>query len=555
MRFQLLLAVPIVLSLAAVVHCGTTEIRVEPADAGPTDDGGADGDDPNDPHPPFLTTTNKVDLLFVVDNSSSMGDKTNMLASSIDGALRKIAPLSDLHVGVITSSLGSMGGDICPDTGSFNGFAHLSTAKLGGGTVASAQTNGFLSSSPGGDLDALVRDTQDLVNGVGQTGCGLEAQLESAYRFLSMPNPWQKIGLTSQKAQYVGVDDTLLAQRAAFLRPDSIVAVVMLTDEDDSNVDPLSFKGQGWAFAANQFPGSTVVRGDGKTTTAPRGTSACASDPTSAKCGSCGLLENKSDPGCAANGGYYGPTEDQLNVRFFHMKQRYGIDPQYPIERYVAGLSAAKVPRIEDEHDADGVYLGTSTCRNPLFAAKLPTKSTDDLCGAARGARPPEFVIFTLIGGVPNQLLAGGPSWTKILGADPAKYDFTGIDPHMIQSKTPRAGLASPNSADDADPINGREWDTQGEDLQYACVFTLPVPRTCVAGDSSCDCGLQGKPPLCNGSQQIKAKAYPTIRELRVAKALGDRAIVGSACATSPTTFYTPTLDSLGERIAAKLSK
>jgi hypothetical protein len=564
------MSLPIVLSvLGALVHCGGAQSNIDlTAEAGPSDDASVDNDDPNDPHPPFLTTTDKVDVLFVVDNSSSMGDKANMLASSIDGALRKIAPLADLHVGVVTTSLGSMGGDVCPNTpGPFNGQARLSTAAPGGGVVASAATNGFLSSAPGGDVDALVKDAQDLVNGVGQTGCGFEAQLESMYHFLSAPDPWSSIVLNAnQQAEYKDVDNVLLAQRAAFLRPDSIVSVILLTDEDDSNVDPLSLDGQGWAFVANQFPGSQVFRSDGKTTTAPRGTSACAVDPGSPDCTSCGLAQTcnpsdaacqkiKSDPNCLKNGGYYGPTEDQLNVRFFHMKERYGIDPQYPVERYIAGLSNAKVPAGKDEHGDKGVYVGTPSCRNPLFALSLPKKPGDDLCNVPRGARPPEFVIFTLLGGVPNQLIAGAPDWTKIVGENPDKYDLGGTDPHMLQSILPRPTLPGPASSDTSDPISGREWDTQGDDLQYACIFTLPTPRTCTPTDASCDCGGTRKPPLCNGTQQIKAKAYPTIRELRVAKALGERAIVGSVCATSPTTYYTPTLDALGAAVSAKLKK
>ena len=76
------------------------------------------------------------------------------------------------------------------------------------------------------------------MSGIGESGCGLEAQLESAYRFLSQPDPWASVKLDqANQAAYVGVDDTLLAQRKAFLRPDSLVVVVMLTDEDDSSAE------------------------------------------------------------------------------------------------------------------------------------------------------------------------------------------------------------------------------------------------------------------------------------------------------------------------------
>src|SRR5687767_2889114 len=64
----------------------------------------------------------KLDLLFVVDNSSSMADKQRELAAQIPRLLADItAPptgtqkgqLRDVHVGVITSSLGSHGTSAC----------------------------------------------------------------------------------------------------------------------------------------------------------------------------------------------------------------------------------------------------------------------------------------------------------------------------------------------------------------------------------------------------------------------------------------------------------
>ena len=47
----------------------------------------------------------------------------------------------------------------------------------------------------------------------------LEAQLESAYRFLVQPDPWLSVKLTAtNQAGYVGLDTELLKQRKAFLR-------------------------------------------------------------------------------------------------------------------------------------------------------------------------------------------------------------------------------------------------------------------------------------------------------------------------------------------------
>ena len=99
-------------------------------------------------------------------------------------------------------------------------------------------------------------------------------------------------------------------------------------------------------------------------------------------------------------------------------------------------------------------------CQNPLFAGALPDGSKTDvgsLCHAPPGTRTKDLVFYAHIGGVPSQLLHFTPGdsaastltdadWVKILGADPETYDYTGIDPHMIESYTaalgPRAGRA-----------------------------------------------------------------------------------------------------------------
>ena len=585
MRFRSLALVPLLAASLAAIHCGGATNNQPVADAGPQeagppgDDGGTDANGPP-PNPDAVgaTTSSKFDLLLMVDNSASMGDKAKSLAASIGTLLRKVAQGSDVHLGVITSSLGSFGGDVCPNTGKTNGLSHLSTVGPGEAPVANA-AKGFLAFGGGGgatDIEAFVADAESLVKGVGESGCGLEAQLESAYRFLVQPDPWQSVGLSAvNQAQFVGVDDVLLAQRKAFLRPDSLVVVVLLTDEDDSSPDPFAVSGQGWAFDANRFPGSTVFRADGKTTTAPRATSACATNPGSADCTSCGFAATcnpsdascqkiKSDPECQKNGGYYGPAEDQLNVRYFNMKQRYGIDPQYPISRYVDGYTKQRAPNRDEVHQktgtAYGPYVSNATCTNPLFAAALPSSSGEELCNLPKGPRGKELVVFAVIGGVPEGLAGATPDWTKILGADPASYNLTGQDFHMIQSTTPRPGLPPPTNTrgdNGPDPVHGREWSTNDGDLQFACTFALPAPRTCTAQDPSCQCADSTNPPLCGAvvGQQVLGKAYPTIRELRVVKELGERGIAGSICPTNANLGYVSTMNALADRLAPHLKK
>ena len=606
-------------------------------------------------------SVDKIDLLFMIDNSASMGDKQKILADAVPNLLvgllkpkcadkatglaaenapsadpkgnkgnnygcpagtePEFRPVTDMHIGVISSSLGSFGGDVCPDTERRNDRGRL-VAFDGQAPAADAQPAGFLSWYPDndenqdkkrhpnpptkafGDTDALSASFSKIVTGVGQTGCGLEAQMESWYRFLVQPDPWASVKVDQFNQADLGgpteIDVDLLAQRADFLRPDSLVAIVLLTDEDDSSVDPLSVGGQGWAFMDNQFPGSPVFRADGESKTAPRGTSACETDPGSADCTSCGFAGTcnpsdpacqkiKNDPECAKNGGYYGPTEDSLNSRFGQqlVKRNYGIDPQYPISRYTDGLTKDKVPDRTTEHiqkpRADGKgrdiggYVGTGKCTNPLFASRLP-KAGEDFCNLPRGTRSADLIFFAVVGGVPNELLHFDPTspdksritnddWTKILGQDPLRYNYTNLDRHMIQSKGPRPGLPGPSQTrgdNGTDPVHGREWDTQGNDLQYACTFELPEPRPCTTADNSCDCAEAGKnPPLCGATvgQQLRAKAYPTVREFMAVRALGDQGVIASLCPITlkgdkqaPSYGYNPAVKAIVDRLKNALT-
>jgi hypothetical protein len=136
----------------------------------------------------------------------------------------------------------------------------------------------------------------------------------------------------------------------------------------------------------------------------------------------------------------------------------------------------------------------------------------------------------------------------------------------MIQSVAPRPGLpaASDTRGDNgSDPIHGREWSTRQDDLQYACTFDLPTTRQCTAQDPSCDCALPEKtPPLCGQTlgDQLKAKAYPTVREFMVARALGDQGIAASLCPiqlnddTAPTYGYRPAVAAIIDRLKNALT-
>ncbi len=652
---------------------------------------------------------NKIDMLFDIDNSASMGDKQVYLVQAIpdlidglvnpnciDNATGAVAGKSmqgtgcaagtkpefpavkDMHIGIVSSSLGPRLSEIDPTlvTGVCNDpqqaqapfggvnahmddHAHLLSRSLTGtapalveGAVANA-ASGFLywypeaaggmgtngpptgpatpiqNAGATGAAGTLEGDFSSLVSGVGVFGCGIESQMESWYRFLVQPDPYATLGLDMTKAvsgqhpaQWVGVDSTIIQERHDFLRPDSLVAVVVLSDENDSEIDVRSLGGLGYFFMRTGFA-------------PPHGTTACAANPLSPNCVSCS--PGNTDPACAAPGGgvaVYSAVNDwgyDPNLRHVHMRQKYGIDPQFPVERYFYGLTSAVVPNRDGEYPvgANG-YSGfgkNMTCTNPLYAASLPAQkdlsatiatatpvSTADaktLCSLPTGARTSDKVFFAHIGGVPHQLLHFKPGdpvastlsaadWVKILGTDPERYNYNGIDPHMYESYTPRlAGQAeaftnpptfdssgtnplSPTAAmSTADPINGREWITDlpmgghrlEVDRQFACIFPLTTPRDCTQAVNgyACDCPStplthDQTPPVCSDAtptQQIAAKAYPTVRELLVAKMMGVQGIVSSICPTDvmdnatgndPNYGYRPAVAAIIDRLKAALS-
>ena len=569
----------------------------------------------------FTTTVkqaavDKIDLLLVIDNSRSMGDKQAILSEAVPDLINSLVtpscvddhgkptgdradpaaeegkecargkaefkPIVDIHVGVVSSAMGGFGSDSCapdvqnPTDATLNAhnddkgqLINRSGAKET--AIGNASPSNFLSWFPGVKRNESKKPSSGstpytalpefntafagLIGGVKEYGCGFEATLESWYHFLVQPDPYAKIVREANAARYDGVDETILQQRADFLRADSLVAIVMLTDEDDSAVDPLALGGQGWAFMNTAFPASVGVAGAQREpnrggSTAPKGTTACDSDPGSPDCTSCGFKNDpkvQADAKCKENEGFYAKNDDDMNVRFHKMKQRFGVDPQYPIKRYVDGLTKTQIPDRVTEHDANGNYIGQGKCRNPLFAKNLPKSGADAnaLCNLEKGPRAPDLVFFAVVGGVPQDLIHFDANdvekskiteddWVKIIGRDPDKYNVEGMDPRMDQSVKPRNGRPAP-SATPGTNFEGnqlRDWDTKGQDLQYACTFPLAAPVQCGATNKeTCDCDGTKNPPLCaDATTQSRAKAYPTQRQFRVVHALKDQGIISSLC-------------------------
>jgi hypothetical protein len=535
----------------------------------------------------MMPTSDELDLLLVVDNSSSMADKQAVLATSVRrllGALvnpacvdasgafvtqptspveacpgdsvRRFLPVRSMHLGVIDSSLGALGADQCraDDAQRDNDDkAHL-LLRNDGGAVPTYLGEGYLAwdpdqrLSPGGELDfdSFVQHAVDLVVGAGQIGCGYEMPLESAYRFLVDPSPYASIEVSQAGAvpatQTVGLDVELLAEREHFLRPTSLVGVVVLSDEDDCSV-----RAGGQVF--NVLDAAPFFRGS----------STCATDPASACCYSCGLgppVGCEVDALCSSAPKLSAP-EDPVNLKCWHQKQRYGFSALYPVQRYVNAFSQSLIDPATPDLSIDPLSPPPTAVPNPLFA----------------DGRDPRLFVMTALVGIPWQAVARDPTDPASGSLDAAALDASGFwarevgdpdafveptDPLMTETYEKRPGVtsSSPNGGD-------RSIDTSAPtDLQYACIFPLPAP---LPMGLDCKPGAEPDNPLCMGSVQIAAKAYPGLRELAVVHGLGAQGAVGSICApaTDPSVAdpqsrafgYNAGLDSMLDRLSTSLAR
>lgn len=311
----------------------------------------------------------KLDILISVDNSRGMATKQLLLAQAVNeliptfvnplcvdesgtpapiqpgsadepcpsGTKRMFPPQKDIHIGVLSTSIGGHGSDSCPNLDvnnaqcapnpntTNNDKAHLLDRDnpCATGNVQTYQNQGFLAwdpdkkLSPPGETEldngagtvGLLPKLRDLVRGTGEIGCGYESQLESVYRFLVDPNPYESITAVDNKAVPSGTDFVLLDQRKQFLRPDSMLVVMMTSDENDC-----STKEFGQFFLVNQ------LRIGNQNFRMPRARKECEVNPQDPCCKSCGQSNGACpiDPSCTdANGGpaLYSDIEDDINVR------------------------------------------------------------------------------------------------------------------------------------------------------------------------------------------------------------------------------------------------
>lgn len=206
-----------------------------------------------------LSPSNELDILFLVDDSSSMSEEQQSLASALPRLISVLStgdfdqdglttgpddfpPVSSVHAGVITTDMGTGGHSIptCrrPEFGDDGVLRTEGRFDLSGCAEAYPA---FLAYAPPGGLTAgeFARDAACVAQ-VGTGGCGFEQPLEAVLKALSpaAATAWTRDGYAAPSF-HLGSAGHGDGANAGFLREGSALAVVLLTDEEDcSAADP-----------------------------------------------------------------------------------------------------------------------------------------------------------------------------------------------------------------------------------------------------------------------------------------------------------------------------
>lgn len=547
----------------------------------------------------------KLDLLFTIDNSRSMADKQAILRDAIPSLVRRITaprcrdgegkltdteidpsglcpaglspefyPIKDIHIAVITTSLGAHGGQECVptavDTDPSVDDAGYPIGLLNRPGLLSQgwDQSGFLAWDPDArrdppglaDRTALEGEFTDMLLAVGETGCGYESTLESWYRFLIDPEPPLEVLRSEEGVNPVtlieGTDTALLDVRARFLRPDSFVVVTMLSDENDCSITDERLS---WIIGttANGFR-------------MPRARAVCETDPNDPCCASCAVRtpENcEPDPVCEDF--YLDALDDNINLRCHDQKRRFGIDFLHPLSRYVDGLTKPNVLDRAGEPRPNPLYEGGERDPSMVFLVGIVGVPWQDVASEKSFAEGAPLEILSY-----DALEAEG-RFEWMLPADENAFPLDGLMHETPLDRTQIEGLSQTHPGTgvrlapsgnatprDANPINGKEsLLPQQNDLQFACTFPLAKPVECEDSQQSCDCFAEDKRlSLCDGKMQTHAKAYPGTRQIQVLRDVGKvngNTVVASICPKvsdpalkhDPSYGYTPILHALFTRL------
>jgi hypothetical protein len=176
-----------------------------------------------------------VDVLVVMDNSLSMAEEQDDLSKKFSHLISAIlgpavdpmtglplhTPVTDLHIGVLSTDMGTGGYSVetCSDPidGDNGELQHTASSALAGCDDAYPTYLSYASAEPDPDAIAWMSGAFECIVLLGIDGCGFEQHLKSMEK-----------GLVDQRDAY----------NAGFLRDHSVLVVLFVTDEEDCSIAP-----------------------------------------------------------------------------------------------------------------------------------------------------------------------------------------------------------------------------------------------------------------------------------------------------------------------------
>lgn len=189
-----------------------------------------------------LSGAGQLDILFVIDDSGSMREEQAALVEQMprfieiltsgdlnDDGTQDFAPARDLHLGVVSTNMGVGGiGSITGCTGPGDDGVLRNVPATGVVGCATSYPS-FLS------YDATSVDPQQAatdfacIGTLGTLGCGFEQQLEATLKALTPATSDRRFHAVGTGTAFGHAD----GRNRGFLRRDSLLAVILVTDEDD----------------------------------------------------------------------------------------------------------------------------------------------------------------------------------------------------------------------------------------------------------------------------------------------------------------------------------
>ncbi len=201
-------------------------------------------------HIPLPAIIDKVDLLFVIDNSQSMLAEQRQVRDQIPRMIRALAtgdsdangqpdfPIpASLHVGFVTTNMG------------------LGQTNIGG-TCARNGDDGrlvgsrFYSFERGGNVESFAAEVTATISMISEqsansatAGCGVERPLDAMLKAVAPTTAGVGTAIDYAPVAFLGSSGAAElghgnTDNVGFLRDDSLLAVLVVSDEDDSSLDP-----------------------------------------------------------------------------------------------------------------------------------------------------------------------------------------------------------------------------------------------------------------------------------------------------------------------------